>query len=228
LQLKEDLFRILKSLFVKFMKISFKPMKWPIICPIGIIAVVQYCFFSFLAFLSFPSRFDPFNNFLSQLGNYDLNPNGAFFYFLAILFSGILTILFYWQFYVFFSTEESNFLLKLILILGILNGISILGSGIFAESVNYPFHFFFSFSIFFTLLPLLGIANIFLWTKTELHKIISLSGIIVIVIDLLFVFLVIIGGELFDNAAIMEWLSLASYFLWMFLLVLFIVKNHEG
>ncbi|MFX1516269.1 MAG: hypothetical protein ACFFC6_08170 [Promethearchaeota archaeon] len=51
---------------------------------------------------------------------------------------------------------------------------------------------------------------------------------IVIVIDLLFVFLVIIGGELFDNAAIMEWLSLASYFLWMFLLIFFIVKNHEG
>ena len=166
---------------------KFFLFKWPILCYVGIIAVFQYIFFSFLAFLVFPESFDPFNNFLSQLGNYDINPDGAIFYFLAIIFSGILTVLFYWGFYSHFSEEKPVLVLKVVLILGVANGFSIFMSGIFAESVNYPLHFIFSFSIFFTLLPLLILINVYLWKTQNYTMFISLLGFTVAVIDFIFV-----------------------------------------
>lgn len=199
--------------------------KWPIMCSVGVLAIFQYFFFSFLAFLAFPESFDPFNNFLSQLGNYERNPNGAIFYLLAIIFSGILTIIFYREFYSLNSKQKSTFLLKLIFILGIMNGLSIFMSGIFAESINYPLHFLFSFLIFFTLLPLLLMMNIYIWNNQNYTKISSILGFIVASINLIFIVIAIIGGDLFENAAILEWISLFSYFLWMLVIIYQVIKE---
>lgn len=204
---------------------KFNPFKWPIMCSVGLLAIFQYIFFSYLAFLAFPESFDPFNNFLSQLGNYERNPNGAIFYFLAIIFSGVLSVIFYRGLYLFYSTEKSSMLLKLILILGIANGLSIFMSGVFAESVNYPLHFLFSFSIFFTLLPLLCMINIYIWNNQNYPKITSILGFIVVIIDLIFILIAMISEELFENAAIMEWLSLFSYFIWMLLIIYQIIQE---
>ena len=195
------------------------PLKWPIMCSAGVIAILQYIFFSFLAFIPFPDSFNPFNNFLSQLGNYERNPDGAIFYFLAILFSGILTVIFYWGFYSFHSMDKSSTKLKGILIMGIVNGFSIFLSGIFSESVNYPLHVLFSFLIFFTLLPLLIMTNIYILNDQNYKRITSIFGFIVVTIDLIFTVLAIIGGDLFKNAALMEWLSIFTYFVWMLLII---------
>jgi hypothetical protein len=208
-----------------FSKINI--IKWPIMCSVGVIAIIQYIFFSYLAYLAFPDSFDPFNNFLSQLGNYNRNPDGAIYYFLAIIFSGLLTVIFYGGFYQLFSKEKSSNLLKSILILGIANGISIFMSGVFAESVNYTLHFLFSFLIFLTLLPLLLLVNIYIRNNQIFPKIVSNLGSLVILIDLIFIITAVIGGELFENAAIMEWLSLASYFIWMITVIFYVIANQE-
>jgi len=115
--------------------------------------------------------------------------------------------------------------LKVIVILGIANGLSIFMSGVFAESVNYPLHFLFSFLIFFTLLPLLLIINIYIWNYQNYTKITSILGVTVATIDLIFILIVMIGGDLFKNAAIMEWLSLFSYFIWMLLIIYNVLKE---
>jgi hypothetical protein len=205
-------------------KSIFNPFKWPIMCSAGVLAIFQYAFFSFLAFLAFPESFDPVNDFLSKLGNYEKNPDGAIFYFIAIIFSGMLTVVFYWGFYSFYSKEKFASLLKVILFLGIVNGISIFMSGVFAESVNFPLHFLFSFLIFFTLLPLILITNIYIWKSQNYSKITSMLGFIAATIDFIFILIAIFGGDLFNDAAIMEWLSLFSYFIWMLLIIYNVIK----
>lgn len=205
---------------------AYNPLTWPLICKAGVLAIIQYIFFSYLAFLQFPESFNPFNNFLSQLGNYSRNPDGAIFYFLAIIFSGILTVIMYGGFYTFYSKKKLNLTLRIILILGITNGIAIFLSGVFAESVNYPLHSLFSFLIFTTLLPLVIIINMFIWDVHDKPIITFGLGWLVIIIDLIFIAIVIIGGDLLDNGAIWEWLSLASYFIWM--LSLFITIGKSG
>ncbi len=205
----------------------YNPIKWPLICIAGVLAIIQYLIFSYLAFLAFPESFDPFNNYLSQLGNSVRNPEGAIFYFLAIIFSGILTVFFYSGFYYYYSKKKMNRTLQVILILGILNGIAIFLSGVFSESVNNDLHYISSFLIFVTLLPLVILMNIYIWSVQNEPKITIGLGLLIIIIDLIFIAIVIIGGDLFENGAIWEWLSLGSYFIWMLSLISNILREIE-
>ena len=61
----------------------------------GILTVICYLVFTLLAFRRYPLPYSPTSNWLSDLGNPDLNPQGAGFYNLGIVLTAVLLSLFF-------------------------------------------------------------------------------------------------------------------------------------
>lgn len=61
----------------------------------GILVVICYISFTILAFSQFPLPYSPTSNWLSDLGNPNLNPQGAIFYNFGIIATAILLVLFF-------------------------------------------------------------------------------------------------------------------------------------
>jgi hypothetical protein len=62
---------------------------------IGLVLPVIYLVFAVAAYLQYPSSFSPLGNWLSDLGNRELNPDGACFYIVGCALTGALLIAFY-------------------------------------------------------------------------------------------------------------------------------------
>jgi hypothetical protein len=204
--------------------------KIPNFCLIGLSGIFVYCFCCFIAILLFPYNFDPFQIFLSELGNQSRNPNGATFYLLGMVTAGLLSLIFYWGFYSYLIKDKTTIIFKIILALGLLNSLSVLLTGVFAESINMEMnqlHFIFSVCIFATLFPLLLIVSLSLFFHPEYPNYITVWGFIAFIIDAVFLLTVIIGGEMFENAAILDFLAVFSYFFWIFLIIFSIIRHKK-
>ncbi len=198
-------------------KLEMKLGKWPLIRIAGYAANVLYCTFTAISISLFPAPYSPLNNFLSQLGNSNLNPMGAIFYNLAAILTGLAGILFYIGLYQWYFKKTGSKLLQVALVVGFINALAIIMIGIFSESVNYTQHVFWSFLIFITFVPILIIVNKVLLTIPEHNRAISYYGFIVALIDIILLVAVtsMFMGYGIGIGAIMEWLSVFSYLGWV-------------
>jgi hypothetical membrane protein len=117
----------------------------------GIFAILCYLMFAFLAFSRYPLPYFPVSNWLSDLGNANLNPSGALFYNIGIVVTGGALILFFlglsqWK-------MEKNRIQNLMLF--ITQGFGILGSLALLMSGLYPMNFLALHSFFSTCLYIL-------------------------------------------------------------------------
>ncbi|NHJ49844.1 MAG: hypothetical protein FK733_18775, partial [Asgard group archaeon] len=117
-------------------------------------------------------------------------------------------------------------LLLVITIVGILNSLSILFSGIFNESTNYPVHFVFSLMIFITLVPVLILTGILLIKEGMFSKILSILSFILAAFNIFFVIWVFTIGT--SRGAIIEWISVFSYNGWALLNAINLLINTKS
>jgi hypothetical membrane protein len=68
---------------------------FPINLIVGLFIVICYVTCTTLAFIRFPLPYSPFNNWLSDLGNPDVNPTGAGFYNAGIVLAGLALMFFF-------------------------------------------------------------------------------------------------------------------------------------
>lgn len=188
--------------------------RWSLLTVFAFIGGFLYTVLTLISWGFFPGPFNPLNNYLSQLGNSSLNPAGAIFYNMAIFSAGLSLIPMFLGIYKFYSREKASRLLILILFLGILNGISIIMSGIFSEDF-YEQHVVWSLMIFVTMIPLLFTTNIGLWNYQDFSKPISIYGILSGLFDTIFVIYVVLFGT--STGAILEWITVFAYMSWTIL-----------
>ena len=117
----------------------------------GMFAIVCYLMFAFLAFSRYPLSYSPVSNWLSDLGNANLNPSGSLFYNIGIVTTGGALLLFFlglsrWK-------MEKNRIQNLMLFLT--QGFGILGSLALLMSGLYPMNFLALHSFFSTCLYIL-------------------------------------------------------------------------
>ena len=117
----------------------------------GMFAIVCYLVFAFLAFSRYPLPYSPVSNWLSDLGNANLNPSGALFYNIGIVVIGGALLMFFlglsqWK-------MEKNRIQNLMLF--ITQGFGILGSLALLMSGLYPMNFLALHSFFSTCLYIL-------------------------------------------------------------------------
>jgi hypothetical protein len=109
-------------------------MKNNIISPIfGFTALASYFILAITSWLLYPLDFNPFQNWLSDLGHMSWNIQGSIFYRLASIITGILLIFFY--FFIVKLIEDNRKKIKaytwIVKIFGMMGGISYIMSGIF-------------------------------------------------------------------------------------------------
>ena len=117
----------------------------------GMFAVVCYLAFALLAFSRYPLSYSPMSNWLSDLGNANLNPSGALFYNIGIVATGGVLLLFFlglseWKME---NNRRQNLMLFVTQGFGILGALAMLMSGF------YPMNFLALHSFFSTCLYIL-------------------------------------------------------------------------
>ncbi|MFW9795367.1 MAG: DUF998 domain-containing protein [Candidatus Thorarchaeota archaeon] len=187
--------------------------KWRYLLASAFLGGSLYCILTYVSFILFPGSFT-LDDYLSVLGNSSLNPNGAIFYNLAVMQVGVLLPLFYLGLYKTFGEERKNLFVIAVLI-GFLNSLSVMMSGVFSEDM-YELHYFWSFMIFATWIPVLFLTNFALLKRSGPIKWVSLYGLALAVFDTLFVFYVLLIGT--DSGAIIEWITIFSFIIWAILL----------
>jgi hypothetical membrane protein len=132
----------------------------------SMVAVLGYLFFTLLAYSRYPLSFSPMTSWLSDLGNVDLNPNGAIFYNIGIILTAIMLLLFFlglsgWKIE---SNKIQGIMLRLAQGFGLLGSVCMLLSGIFPINL-FEIHSFWSTSLYI----LLSTGFIFLAVSLRYH-----------------------------------------------------------
>jgi hypothetical membrane protein len=174
-------------------------VKWPILSIAGVLVIVLYCVFTFTSVALFPTAYSPVTNWLSDLGNSTFNPRGAIFYNVGCILTGLALIPFYGGFYKWYTNEK---LRKAMIIVtqavGLFSAFSLIMIGVYSEDYMAQ-HVFWS-DVFFVLnLLVLILANVSLMTHPKFRKPIGYYGIIVALINLLFVAA--------SNTPLLEWFT---------------------
>jgi hypothetical protein len=165
----------------------------------------------------YPGLISPLDDYLSILGNSSLNPDGAVFYNLAVILAGVSLVPFYIGLFKTFGEQRGFRLLTLVLVIGMLNSLSVMMSGVFSEDV-YDIHYLWSLAIFATWIPVLFLANTALLKQGGIIRWVSFYGLGLGVIDTSFVLYVLTLGT--GTGAIMEWITIFSFIAWTVLLAI--------
>ena len=198
---------------------SQKTARWPWGTIFGFAVAGFYIAFTILAITRFPRTVSPLDTYLSMLGNAELSPEGASFYKLAMILTGLAEVPFFIAICGVYSQHSSKWLLNIGLLAGLVNGFAVLMTGVYAQHVNMNAHVFWSYVIFYSFLPLLLAFSLAFWGMRGASKYIGLSGFIVCAIDIFFL-AALLSGQIFPLGSILEWVSVFSYLAWVALISL--------
>lgn len=177
---------------------EFNLLKWPISCTAGIMVIIFFCAFTFTSWVLYPTSYSPVENWLSDLGNSSFNPNGAIFFNVGCVLTGIALFPFFAGLYKWY-TEEKWRKISLIITqtLGSLAAFSLVMIGVFSEDYG-EMHHLWSAVFFVLILIVLILLGVSLFTHPNYIRRIAYYGFVVAIINLIFVFY---------NIPLLEWFT---------------------
>jgi hypothetical membrane protein len=177
----------------------------------AILMVFSYLLFSGLAGAKYPANFSPATNWLSDLGSSVKNPNGAVFYNLGIIITGLLVIFFFIGLGAIkqAGNKKQRVMLLLTQICGIGGGIAMMMSALF-PIVTGGLHSFWSAGIYILLGTAFGFSVAVLQYMPEIPKWVLIIGILVTLED--FIWSVVL------NIYPLEWVTVALFLGYILLL----------
>ena len=179
-----------------------KYLKWPILTLAGILVVVFFCAFTFISIALFPSPFSPVANWLSDLGNSSFNPNGAVFFNVGCVLTGLLLFPFFAGVYKWYTNEKRRkIMIVATQVVGFISAFALIMIGVFSEDYMTQ-HVFWSYVFFIFNLIVLILANISLMTHPRFRKTVVYYGLIAALINMLFVAV--------SNTPLLEWFTVFS------------------
>jgi len=186
-------------------------LRWPILCPAGIAVIIFYCVFTFTSLALFPRPYSPVNNWLSDLGNSSFSPNGAVFFNIGCVLTGLALFAFYAGFHSWYTREYwRRCLLIATQAVGFCSALALVMIGVFSE--DYPAQHSFWSQVFFVLnLAVLLLANTSLITHPDFIKPVGYYGYAVAAINLTLV--------LISTTPLIEWLTVSTALAYAGLLV---------
>ena len=193
--------------------------KYPIGLIPGILVIGFFYTFTFISMAFYPSSFSPLNNWLSDLGNSNYNPDGAFLYNLGCILTGSMLFPFYLGMYKFYRKDFYRFNIKRlklevnihkfsvigIQIVGCLSGFSLIMLGIYPEEITDA-HMIWAGMFFWLNLWVLILGNIALLFHKDFIRPIAIYGWCAAAINVIFIFLTIFN----IISPLMEWISVST------------------
>jgi hypothetical membrane protein len=184
----------------------------------GVLAVISYMVFGLLAFLRYPVNYSPMTNWLSDLGSSTLNPDGALFYNIGIILTGLLVLLFF----IGLSGLRIPGNRKQYAMLLVTQGFGVLGSFSLIMSAIYPINFleahrFWSISLYI----MLGTAFAFSVSALRYYpawpRWLLAFGVLVAAVDIL--------SGVCGSSYVMEWITVALFLFYICAVALKTVPN---
>jgi hypothetical protein len=188
----------------------------------AIIGLVIYCALTYLAASHYPYAFGPLESYLSVLGNSGLNPEGAVYYNTGVILAGLSVLPFYLGVYLSWHTKFAQTPLSVATLMGMVNCAAIVMSAVFSEDV-YDLHFFWSFMIFLSWIPVLLITNWLFIRAQGWIRVAGMFGLGLGLFDTGFVLYVLAFGS--SAGSILEWVTIFAFFGWAVLVALLSVKS---
>jgi hypothetical protein len=167
-------------------------LRWPLSCIAGIFTIVLYCIFTFSSLLFFQGSFSVASNYLSDLGNYLMNPSGAILYNIGISLAGLTLFPFFLGLFKWYTKQHwRRTLLIATQVVGFIEAFSLIMIGVFPETSG-DLHDLWSYIQFALNLVVLVLADVALITHPKFIKAIGFYGFFVVaaqVATLIFIFM---------------------------------------
>jgi hypothetical membrane protein len=177
---------------------------------VALAAIVFFCAALALAIVSFPPGFTQLENWMSDLGNPGLNPDGAKYFNNACMITGLLLVIFYpglrgWT----GAGGAKAFALTAALVAGVFSGIALAGVGLFPETFK-PHHFIVSVLFFLSSTVAILLTTVALRGHAGFSKTSALAGSLAVGIGIIFA----LQMALLPEVTALEWISVFSMLLW--------------
>ena len=153
---------------------------------LGLIAFITFTIFILTSVALYPTNYNPLYDWLSNLGNINLNPMGAFFFNWGCIISGIILIPFFIGLY---AWKPQKTLQKSLLILGMVIGIfasiSLIMVGIYPET-HIIHHVQAATAVFSSLFLIIIVINLALYENPKFIRGVAYFGILAVLVDIIF------------------------------------------
>ena len=178
------------------------PRKWPISVVSGIFIIGVFWSFAIISMLFFPTTYNPFVNWMSDLGSHSKNPKGSFFFNIGCIISGVAMFPFFIGLYEWYIGGRRNKILTMLTqVTGFYTALAMIMVGLFPED-NMEIHIFWSISLFTISVLTFILPSIALY-KYKFTRNIAIFGFIATIINLILWFCII---------PIMEWVTIIFSF----------------
>ena len=178
------------------------PRKWPISVVSGIFVIIVFWSFAIISMLFFPTTYNPFVNWMSDLGSHSKNPKGSFFFNIGCIISGIAMFPFFTGLYEWYIGGRRNKILTMLTqVAGFYTALAMIMVGLFPADYS-EIHIFWSMSLF-TISVLTFIFPSIALYKYKFTRNIAIFGFIATIINLILWFCII---------PIMEWVTIIFSF----------------
>jgi hypothetical membrane protein len=192
------------------MRMELNPVKVPISSISGIAAILIFCSLLLAAISLFPGGISPVDNWISDLGNSNLNPGGSGLFNGACMIAGGLMIIFFAGFYQWYTIETwRNAFVVVAQIAGAFAGLSLFMVGYYPETF-VPEHFMWSAAFFVSSFVAMLLANAGLLTHLGYDRVTVYSGAAAVAVSLVFIAGMAAGLEF----PVFEWLSVGLLLAW--------------
>lgn len=197
--------------------------KWQPFYLCGIIASITFTVFTLISLVLYPTPFSPFYEWMSNLGNINLNPSGALIFNFGCIITGIILLPFIFSFYRWISEVRWKKIFIIVsIILGIFASISLIGIGLFPET-SIKLHTIFASEIFESTLFIILFMILALHHHPKFKRTIAYWGIVAILTDLMFGVMLSLPWYQTSLAnfhpqvplPIFEWVSVFTFLIWI-------------
>ncbi len=192
----------------------------------GLVAVVVFTVFTFISLALYPVPYNPLYEWLSNLGNINLNPIGSYFFNWGCILTGLILIIFFVGLY---NWKPVKTLSKIFLIigmgLGILASISLIMVGVYPE-IYIQQHLIAAVGVFILLFIIIIFLNMALFYNPKFIRGVAYFGFLVIIIDLCFQYLLSVNKNILSNlnptspVPGLEWAAVFTSLAWVGILAL--------
>ena len=192
----------------------------------GLVAVVVFTIFTLISLALYPVPYNPFHDWLSNLGNINLNPIGSYFFNWGCILTGLILIIFFAGLY---NWKPNKTLSKILLIigmgLGIITSISLIMVGIYPETYIQQ-HLIAAAGVFILLFIIIIFLNLALFYNPKFIRGVAYFGFLVIIIDQSFLYLLSVNKNILSNlnptstVPGLEWAAVFTSLAWVGILAL--------
>lgn len=196
----------------------FGRRSWVWVSVAGLLASLVYAGLTTVAVLLYPDWTSPADTHLSRLGNADLSPDGWLAYNLGMVLCGILGIPFFVGVARCYADVGGRRIAQALLVLGVVNAVSVILTGVVAEHIDMTAHMAFSSVLFASMVSVLVVCGLMMCRSPGLSRLVALYGFVASATALsLLIAVLAVGGIGSRPGPALEWASVFVYLSWVVL-----------